>query len=174
MERERVESVRDLLKPRVGGEEDLVRPGDDAPPLLLLGIDMRPWILASRDAGAVALVLCRGETPGASAGFGAALDVSEDEGAPLGYSAVLGVCVEPFDRPLLDYVRELRNRWGRSVKWTVAPERTIDRFAPRADAVLVVIDALDTVRAVIELDDRGSDQSELADEIRAALARPAE
>jgi hypothetical protein len=171
--RTRVESVRDLLRPSDGRDGGLVRAGDDAPPLLLLGIDMRPWILASRDAGAVALVLCRRETPGASAGFGAALDVSEDDRAPLGYTAALGVCVEPFNQPLLDHLRELRNRWGRWVKWTVAPETTIDRFAPQADAVLIVIDALDTVRTVIELDDRGSDQSQLAREILAALSEPA-
>lgn len=167
-----VRSVEALVDPP-GAEPALVRPGDDAPALLLLGIDLRPWILGSRDAGAVAMVLCRRQTPGAGAGFGAALDVAERDDAPLGYTAVLGVCGEPFDRPIIDHLRDLRDRWGAGVLWTVSPETTIDRFAPDADAVLVVIDALDTVRAVIELDGRGADQPDIEREIVAALERRA-
>jgi len=163
-----VSSVAVLAEPPPPASR-LVRAGDDAPEMLLLGIDMRPWILGSRDAGAVAVVLCRTQTPGAGAGYGAALDVAERDDAPLGFTPILGVCGEPFDRPLLDHLRDLRNKWGSSVMWTVSPETTIDRFAPEDEAVLVVIDALDSVRAVIPLDGRGADQPLLEREIIAAL-----
>jgi len=149
-----------------------VRAGDDAPTLLLLTLEVRPWTLKSRESGAVALTLCRARTPGASAGFGAALDVSEDADAPVGYSAEIGVCGEPFGGEMLSYLREVRDLWGGNVKWTVSPETTIDRFAPGADAALVVIDAFDTVRAIIPLDGRGNEQTAIAREIREALGLP--
>lgn len=166
--RERVGSVHELAtrSPNAGP----ARAGMKAPPLLLLGTDMAPWTLRSRETGAVAVVLCRGASPGAAAGLGAAWDVAEDEAAPLGYTAVIGVCVEPFEQRLIDQMRALREQWGDNVRWTVSPETTIDRFAPDASAVLVVIDALDTVRAVIPLDGRGDEQDELAGEIRDALS----
>lgn len=172
--RRRVTSVRDLATPAAPSALDgtTIRVGDDAPTLLLLAIDMQPWILGSRDAGAVAVVLCRAQTPGAAAGYGAALDVAERDDAPLGYTAILGVCGEPFNVPLMDHLRDLRFRWGSRVKWTVSPETTIDLFAPDHDAVLVLIDALDSVRAIIPLDGRGADQSALEAEIVAALAGP--
>lgn len=146
-----------------------VRAGDDAPTLLLLTLEVRPWTLKSRESGAVALTLCRGRTPGASAGFGAALDVAEGADAPASFSAEIGVCGEPFGGDMLSYLREVRDLWGGNVKWTVSPETTIDRFAPGADAVLVVIDAFDTVRAIIPLDGRGNEQTAIAGEIRGAL-----
>ena len=146
-----------------------VRVGDDAPTLLMLSLDMRPWLLGARDSGAAAIVLSRAQTAGTAAGYGAALDVAEGEGAPLGFTPVLCVCGEPFTGSAIDHLAELRRRWGDEVKWTVSRETTIDRFAPESAAVLVVVDALDTVRAIIPLDGRGGEQAAIADEIRAAL-----
>jgi len=167
--RRRVGDVSALTAPAPLAHKSRVRVGDDAPTLLMLSLDMRPWILSTREAGATAIVLSRAQTAGSAAGFGAALDVAEDEDAPLGFTAVLGVCGEPFSGSAIDHLEELRRRWGDEVKWTVSQETTIDRFAPDSAAVLVVVDALDTVRAIIPLDGRGAEQAVIADEIRAAL-----
>ena len=168
--RHRVASAAELAQHTDVVSTERTAVGDDAPTLLLLAIDMTPWILSARDDGAVAIVLCRAQTPGAAAGFGAALDVSEDADAPHGYSPILAVCGEPFTGQFMDHLRELRRTWGRRVMWTVSQETTIDLFAPDQNAVLVVIDAFDTVRAIIPLDGRGAEETEIAQEIRAALA----
>ena len=167
--RRRVGDVTALTAPAPLAHRSKVRVGDDAPTLLLLSLDMRPWTLSARESGATAIVLSRAQTAGAAAGFGAALDVAEDTDAPLGFSPVLGVCGEPFAGSAVDHLEELQRRWGDEVKWTVSQETTIDRFAPESAAVLVVVDALDTVRAIIPLDGRGAEQAAIADEIRAAL-----
>lgn len=167
--RRRVRDVASLTAPATIPHTDAVRIGDEAPSLLLLTLESAPWILEARDAGAVALVLCREQTPGAAAGYGAALDVAEDKDAPLGFTAAIGVCTPPFEGRSAAHLEELRRRWGESVLWSVSTETTIDRFAPGAKAVLVVIDAFDSVRAIVPLDGRGGDQGELAEEIRGAL-----
>ncbi len=167
--RRRVGNVAALTAKTPLAHTERVRVGDDAPTLLMLSLDMRPWVLSARDAGAAAIVLCRSQTAGVAAGYGAALDVAEDPEAPLGFTPVLGVCGEPFAGAAIDHLDELRRRWGDGAKWTVSQETTIDRFAPDAEAVLVLIDAFDSVRAIIPLDGRGGDQAELAGEIRAAL-----
>jgi len=167
--RSRVSSLASLAEFDEPVDTGRVRVGDDAPMLLLLTLEVRPWTLRSRESGAVVLTLCRGRTPGASAGYGASLDVAEDDDAPLGFSAEIGVCGPPFGGDMLAYLRGVRDLWGGDVKWSVSPETTIDRFAPGAQAAVVVIDAFDTVRAVIPLDGRGNEQTAIAGEIREAL-----
>lgn len=167
--RRRVSDVASLTSPTPLAHTARIRVGDDAPTLLMLGLDMRPWVLSAREGGAAAIVLCRSQTAGVAAGYGAALDVAEGAEAPLGFTPVLGVCGEPFEGRAVDHLAELERRWGPEVKWTVSQDTTIDRFDPKAEAVLVVIDAFDSVRAIVPLDGRGGDQAEIANEIRAAL-----
>lgn len=159
--RRRVDSLT-ALAPKQGE----IASGDSAPDLLLLTLDGQLWRPSQSDNRATALVFFRRDHEAARSGENAArLAADRVDGLRVRAAAVF----EPDADRLMDRRDELADAWGDDLLWTVSPKTTIERFAPSASAVVVVVDAKGVTRAVIPLDGRAGEDEAIAERIVASL-----
>jgi hypothetical protein len=165
-----------------------VRVGQPAPDLTLLTQDHSRWSLlatlagaaeaaAPKPAPAVVLVLFR-----ASAGAEHASGIDAAKGARsalehLGgvgpFVSAAGVVIELSDFTPERW-QEAQSAWaggsGSPLLWASSGAQTIDRFAPGADAVALVVGPDRALRAAIELAPRAPDAPSVEEALRAALS----
>ncbi len=155
--RERVSEITDLA-PAPGD----VGIGARAPDLFLMTLDNQPWRLADRVGSPVAITLFR------AAGAESALKLHEfaqsAAGATPRATAVAVAILSPEDRPHTERLESLRGQWGGELLWSMSARATIDRFAPGADAALIVVDSAGIVRLV-----ETTSEDALPERLKAAL-----
>lgn len=173
----------------------LVRPGDLAPEITLLGPDLEQWslsaaMIATERPRAVAVLLFR--LPDEASELA---DVLDD--AAVGRDALRAAASGPDELSsaagavmnLGSFTRggfeTLAREWAAlreparlgvdELRWTSSAQQTIDRLAPGSNAVLVVVGADRRVRAVVRLDGLADDDAAaaaIAGTVREAIAAP--
>lgn len=176
-------SVRESLRPAASPSAPAPAGGDRR--LVLLFVREQTPRDATAPAGPAEPAGGKGrefENADARAGWAAAVAVLKDraakEGAPgagadragasLVQSQVVLVAIQPDDK-VREKIAAAAKTWGDALVWSASPAGTIDRFAPGAAAVLIVVGEPDVLCGMVRLDGRGAETGAIEAELRRAL-----
>lgn len=144
--------------------------GAQAPEILLLTLDSVPWRLSERSRAPLALLFFRENGSDALTGFRALERWLVTDDAPSGAAVRAAAVVRIEAGDGFEGVLAMTEQWGDDLLWTVAPELTMDLFAPSAGAAIVLLDSANTLLGVVRLDGREADVQPIIDEVRRAFA----
>jgi hypothetical protein len=185
--RTRVKSLADL-KPSSAPPAGAVQPGQPVPDLVFSNPDHSKWsihtaLAATPTPPPLALILFRSPAipeQGADAFRGAVAARAALQSLTDRYTPAAAVVVELADFTPAKW-EDAQRAWSAAAApskpaapllWAPSAAQTIDRFAPGAQSLLIVVNPDRTLRAAIRLDGRSSDPAGLTQEIRSALSGP--